>query len=249
MSFLEKATEDWKSIFRSTVFLSLLFGLFFLFVWALVSHVNPSSVSVSSGNGIAIEFGGSETLSAQLVHPRGWNPTRVRVNEGEEIIIDASGSIHIAMGRMINGLRYQYKVKEENEDTVGRGLEHFTDEQVRNSVFAYPWNGPTGIVKEHLINESAKSRIASLQNSRVDPKARVGQLLMVIGESDTSSPDLSTSQIIPYSSAKERIIASRSGYLWFIINDEKMGDNRLINTLLWQDNLGMFSVKVLVKST
>lgn len=250
MSYLEKSTENIPSMIRSLIFVALIALILYTFIYNINKHVNPNSVSISASDGISVTFGDSQTLSSLLIHPRGWQSTGIHVKEGDILNIDASGSIHIAMGRMVTSLTEQYKIKDKNNnDGKGRSLSSFTDEELNKSIFAYPWNSPTGIDIATITDNDAAARVKKLQEGRVSPKHKVGQLLAVIGNDSDITPDLTNSQIVGYTSSSNKIMMTKSGFLWFIVNDEKPKDNIIIDRIIWQDNLGMFIVKVLKQNS
>jgi len=71
MSFLDEQLKDWPSVLRTLTFLAGLFSILLIFAVQLAKYANPSSVSLSATNGVAINFGVDNSLATMLVHPRG----------------------------------------------------------------------------------------------------------------------------------------------------------------------------------
>lgn len=248
MAFFEKALESWQSMTKALVFFTASLLILTIFILIISENLNLDEVSVSSADGITLSFGSSETLNSILVHPRGWQSSGIRVKKGEELRTEASGSINIAMGRMVKSLAAQYNFKEKYEKlSRGRSLDNFSTEELQASLFAYPWNGPEGVQLNKLTDQSAVNRIINLQESRVFQRAQVGQLLIVVAEDSEKIPEIAKSQVIPYRGPNSRTIVNKDGFLWFIVNDEKIRGDKRKDLIIWQDNLGMFSVKVLRK--
>jgi len=182
-----------------------------------------------------------------------WQSSDIHISEDELLTLDATGSIHIAMGRMTQSLKRQYEIKEANErdprKNFSRSLDKFTAQELLDSTFAYPWNDPRGIEIEDLKDKSAIDRIQKLQSTRVHPSSNVGQLLAVIGPSNKLPPIISESQVIPFTSKVEKIAINKSGFIWFIINDERLTNDPIKTNIIWQDNLGMFSVNIVKQGT
>lgn len=250
MGLFEKMIESWSAFIRGVALISFLLGALYLFVTQAIDRIHPSAVSISTDDGLALKFDGSGIYKTILVHPRGWQPTNIKVKSGDELVIDASGGINIAMGRMINSLVKEYKYKDRNEKLGrGRDVDAFSKKELEDSLFAYPWNGPEGIQLSDLLLDSAIKRVNDSQSKRVVPDAKVGQLLLVISKTDSREPpNIESSQIIPYGGKGSKVIVKDDGYIWFIINDLKPDKDRIKMELDWQDNLGMFDVKLLINS-
>ncbi len=248
MSVIEKMLDSWTALFKGIlIFIFILSSLYFFLV-NLFNNVGFNSISVSTQDGISINFDKLTNYRSVIVQPRSWQATDIRVNAGDEITLDAYGGINIAMGRMVKSLEFQYKVKEKNEKMgLGRDVDSFTKEEVEGSLFAYPWNGPEGIDLKNIHLDSAVDRIRESQQKRVYPKANVGQLLVVISPSLSNEfPNLDKSQIFPYGGKGSKFIVENEGYIWFIVNDLMPDADPLKREVDWQDNLGLFDVKILI---
>lgn len=251
MRFLEKMIEGWSAMLRGVICISILLVILYFFITQVISHLHPSAVSISTAGGISLKFEGSGTLKGILVHPRGWQSSGIRVKRGDELTVDAGGSINIAMGRMVQSLLREYTYKDRNEKQgKGRSVEAFTQKELEDSMFAYPWNGPEGIQISDLLLGSAIQRVRNSQSKRIFPGANVGQLLLVISKSYSRIlPSIEQSQVEPYGGPGSKIIVKDDGYLWFIVNDLKPLDDTIKGQIDWQDNLGMFDVKLLINAS
>lgn len=250
MGLLEKMIESWPAFFRGIALLSSILFVFYLFAVQVVDRLHPSAVSISTDEGLSLKFDGAGTYKTILIHPRGWQSSGIKVKSGDELIIDAGGSINIAMGRMVQSLEVEYKYKARNEKAgKGRDVDAFSRKELEDSLFAYPWNGPEGIQISSLLLDSAIKRVKDSQSKRVAPFANVGQLLMVISKTDSrEAPNLNESQVVPYGGKGSRVVVKEDGYIWFIVNDLKPDKDQIKRELDWQDNLGMFDVKLLINS-
>ncbi len=252
MSFFFFFSDSWGSMLKALVFLAICACGLFLFVTGLFNKLDPSSLSLSTSGDISVTFGSSE-LRSMLIHPRGWQCSKIEVKKGDKLSLDASGEINIAMGRMVQCLIRQYQHKEDNEadPNKGRDLKFFSDEQLKESIFPYPWVGPEGILLEH-VDELMEERIRGVHDRLLDTNANHAELLAVIGpDTRPSYPsyplDRSNYQIIRYSQGAQTT-ATKSGVLWFIINDQMHeDDDDKRSKILWQDNLGVFEVAVVVE--
>ena len=104
MGLFEKMIESWSAFFRGVVLISSILFALYLFITQAVDRLHPSAVSISTDGGLSLKFDGAGTYKTILVHPRGWQSSGIKVRAGDEIVIDAGGSINIAMGRMIQSL-------------------------------------------------------------------------------------------------------------------------------------------------
>ena len=101
--------------------------------------------------------------------------------------------------------------------------------------FDATYDNGTYFVKIYGVDKSFSTGASLLYNFSVDISV------------ETETPDNSESQVIPYISPNSKTIVEKDGFLWFIINDEMPGDDKVKTRILWQDNLGMFNVNVLRK--
>lgn len=250
MGLLEKMIESWSAFFRGIALFSSILFILYLFAIQVVNRLHPSAVSISTNDGLSIKFDGAGTYKTILIHPRGWQSSGIKVMKGDELIIDAGGSINIAMGRMVLSLQDEYRYKASYEDLgKGREVDNFSQEEIEKSLFAYPWNGPEGIQISSLLVDSAIKKVRGSQSKRVAPFANVGQLLLVISKTDShEDPVLNESQVIPYGGKGSKVTVKEDGYIWFIVNDVKPAKDQKIREIEWQDNLGMFDVKLLINS-
>lgn len=209
------------------------------------------NVKITTTSGTVLQFGKNTRLFNFVVDPRGWSKTDIRVKPGDRVTISASGSVNIAMGRMVKALIREYQIKSENTvSKKSRDVIHFTEGQKKESVFAYPWNGPTGIDLTTIDDTDVVNHLRDTAGNLVLKTARTGQLIAVISQSSDNFPDIKSpdSQVIPFTSKDIIIPVKTDGYLWFIVNDEKYSNDKLANKIIWQDNLGFFHLMMTIDS-
>jgi len=250
-SWFSSAISSWQNLIRSIIFLiCCAVGIAFI-VEKTINGLKANNLKITTSTGSTIEVGQNTKLQTFIVHPRGWNKTGLYLNKGDKLNISATGSVNLAMGRMMEALEYQYKIKKKNEDKTGinsREIKYFTKEEKLKSAFVYPWNGPEGIDYEEIYDNSAKKRVKDSEKDRVVSSAKVGQLIAFISPSNITFPDFSSSQVIPFSTSNTIVEVNKEGYLWFIINDLKLSGDKIGDKLIWQDNLGFFNILMAVNS-
>lgn len=254
--------SSWRHLSRCIILVAfialIIFGLIHYLVTKTLYLVASRNVSVQMSNGQKLEVGGPIRLLSFMVEPRGWSKYAIPVKKGDHVEINASGSVNIAMGRMIEALRTEYGFKAENMNDPkikSRNIKKFTPDQKRKSLFAYPWNGPQGIDLSKVPDSSARDHIVESKYDRAFPDAEAGQLVAVIAEVENCEKIALPSrpkgtqpvQIRYFKSEIEIFDVDKDSRLCFIVNDEIYSDQDL-NTIAWQDNLGFFSLLMSIRS-
>lgn len=128
-------------------------------------------------------------------------------------------------------------------------VEVFSTEEIKNSLLPFPWNGPTGIDLRDMNNPDTINRIRTEKKKLVYPKGSVGQLLFLVYP-HSSTPDLRTDisqyQLMAYHGPNTTMSALNDGFLCFIVNDV-ITLKEEPTVLNWQDNIGYFAVRMLIK--
>lgn len=256
-SIIRHAVSKWGDLFRAIVFVTAVLSALSAFIWLLLSQLAPRGLEIRTSTGTSIAFGRpGEVIRFDniLVHPRGWIDTGLNLNTGDEVTISASGSVNIALGRMLIALKNMEEAKQKNEkDKNTRSVTVFSEKQEMDALFPYPWTGPEGLSDEDIRGDSARRSSRATSKDRIIPAARLGQLIAIVSPThicpDNGRPS-GNPQVIAYEK-NERSTSFRAaapGRLCFIVNDvtyEKPNSD----TIAWQDNLGFFSVSLRIQQT
>jgi hypothetical protein len=252
---IRHSVSSWGDLFRAIVFVTAVLSMLSAFIWLLLSQLGPRGLEIRTSTGTSIVFGGpGEVIRFDniLVHPRGWIDTGLNLNTGDEVAFSASGSVNIAMGRMLTALNNMSIAKKRNEK-IGktRSVTAFSKKQEMAALFPYPWAGPEGLSDEDFRSDSAKRSSRATRKERIIPPARLGQLIAIVSPThicpDKGRPS-GNSQVIPYDK-NEKSTSFRSsapGRLCLIVNDityEKPNSESIAR----QDNLGFFSVSLRIQ--
>jgi len=250
-AFFASAISSSEKLRRSLILILSLVGVIAVILIilgvVLFKYIGFSDVQLSiSPTGTTINIGRKGTLNSFLLHPRGWIDPQINVTEGERIIVDASGSINVAMGHLTCGVWLFTFPKELNKNMV-----------TQNNCKPFPWNGPEGLDVNQIKYQAIKNRIEVSKQHLLSPENRMGQLLFIINNAETC-PTIGHNNkklnLYAYKGRSTIIKAKETGRLCFIINDvvlqEKMGLPSGVKSLeqLWVDNIGNFSIKVKVQT-
>ncbi|XOF33079.1 MAG: hypothetical protein ACL93V_13845 [Candidatus Electrothrix sp. YB6] len=246
-NFMAIAVSSWKGTLRLiiifTCFLLLLAAV--VFILANLVHKTGAAVSIS---GTTISIGSKERLDSALVNPINWTDTKIDIKKGDCFILDATGSVNVALGHMNQALDTFAEISSSKKDMK---IELFTEKEIKRSLFPFPWNGPEGLNLKDVNDQNVIDRIKTSRNRFIHPNGEIGQLLAFISTSG-SCPDIYSQEepkgmIHPYFGPSTTHTAKVSGRLCFVINDVTTEEVKY-KKLIWQDNTGFFSIKIHIKS-
>ncbi|MBL4707301.1 MAG: hypothetical protein JKY48_02520 [Flavobacteriales bacterium] len=230
--------SSWNNLIRSLILLiALLFGIFFI----VEKIIGNRSLNLTVA-GTEIKIGDNGALKNHLVPPRGWTDSGISVKKGDKITIKSTGSINVAMAHMLDKLNNFIKILKTKEDM---NVELFTKNEIDAATFTFPWNDAKGISLTKMDNIDAIKLIKSTSHKLLDPTAKFGQLLIYNFEDETVHPHLEQltelDEVYQFEGDAIVLEIKGDGRIYFGINDVVLFDKSK-SELLWQDNVGFFSV-------
>lgn len=137
--------SSWGGMYRILVFIIVLISFLYTALLATMHFMQNTGFRYISANGSMIMISPNTKIQQYLIDPRQPNATKIELKTGDNVRINVSGSIHIALGRIMNSLKYEYVIKDSLNKAIGkRNLKYFTREQLLKSLVGYSWNGPNG---------------------------------------------------------------------------------------------------------
>ncbi len=179
-----------------------------------------------------------------IVSPEGWQTSGIPVRKGDRLMFTAGGKICIDLGSVSVEVGNRWRYEKEWEDKLNIRREdptetrlpedYFTPEQRKQLTLVRPWVGPDGF----SYVPPFRARI----NRFLLPDKRAGGLVAAVnGGSETPSREDSF-----FVGERSENVAKEDGVIWFTVNDVQSADPSNPN-LFYNDNIGSFWVKVVVK--
>jgi hypothetical protein len=249
LSCLKKEFSCWGGICRILVFIIILVSFLCMALVCTLRCMKNSGLHIIKADGTTISIGYNTKIQQYLIDPRQPNATNIELKKGDSVRVSISGSVHVAMGRMIRALQYEYAIKDSLFRAIHkRHIRYFTPEQRIRSRIAYPWTGPKGIDTNSINDTNVRNSIRESDSCRVLPGARPGQLIAFISEKrDKYMFDASdTTDVHKFNGETIEFKATHKGYLWFIINDDAYVEGNILSDITWQDNLGFFYATITI---
>ncbi len=255
---LQAAAGDWASLVRAVILIASVFASAGIFASCLLPLLAPSGMQLTIPGGTTIAFKGrgeQVEFYSVLVDAHGWTDSGVDVRGGDEIAFTASGSVQLAQARLIEAFQRMTDIKKGNKASFGsRAITRFSEQQLKESLTAYPWASPLGFSDSEIRFEEAHQSAEEIIPTRVVPDARLGQLIAIIAPGGQCPARRSIPPSGPqpylYVGSPTMIFSSGAGKLCFIVNDNSVppdsvgGLAELQEEVLWQDNSGFYSVRV-----
>ncbi|MBL4707300.1 MAG: hypothetical protein JKY48_02515 [Flavobacteriales bacterium] len=229
--------SSWGNLFRTLVLLAALVGGIHLIIEEIAGD---SSVALSF-EGTEIRIGENGALKNHLVPSRGWTDSGIMVKKGDKIHITSTGSINISLGHMVEQLRNFTRIFRSKEI---KDVDYFTAEEVDSSSFKFPWNDAMGMDLSKVHDTNALQRIKSVQSKLLDPKAKLGQLLIYnyTGDGYPLIEELTElNEVYAFEGNGYLIEIKGDGRIYFGVNDVVLFNHKM-SELVWQDNVGFFSI-------
>lgn len=225
-----------------------------LIVWALVTCTLASSllvlkvvIALPPGESIQLKVGnveftsnmlGSRSTSLTVVHPNGWNDTKIAVLKGQRISIVTGGSVNVDVVGTVRAGELRRAIEARFSDprsTVSAVMSGLPEDALSAADLALltdatefrPWNGPNGQQPQTSLSRARASR-------RALPNAALGALIGQVrfgGSQDQSTPPFMVGEHL----ADFEVPAS--GTLWLAVNDVVFPAHP---NLFWADNVGFF---------
>jgi hypothetical protein len=245
--------SSWGGMYRILVFIIVLVSFLCAALLTTLHLLKNTGFRYISANGSTIIISPKTKIQQYLIDPRQPNATKIELKKGDNVRINVSGSVHIALGRIMKALQYEYMIKDSLYKAIGkRDLKYFNREQLLKSMVAYSWNGPTGIDTNKIFDTLVRNSIRLSQQDRLMPKCKVGQLIAFISDyrDQYNLVAADTENIIKFNTESIEFKVKKRGYLWFTINDDFYrgddNDDYLRNLITMQDNLGFFSATITI---
>lgn len=230
----------------------------------------PAEVDIKSdGTTIRLEREGrGETEYLLMVHPQGWQNTRISVDPNDLVEFDASGSINIGLHRLLESInaRHAYEAKlsacqsgtapcrtaldsafRQAFDQNGRGLvapeDYLSPAEVESIRPRYAWSGPEGDPGD------TTDRGWPLRTRRkIKPGLAYGRLLGIVRVGDDIPKRAEFGRIIDIGAGTVVSMDSvhAHGHLWLVVNDV-WDDHNSFPEKFFVDNVGSFWVRVRVR--
>lgn len=168
------------------------------------------------------------------------------MTEGDHITVTAGGKVCVDMHSIWENVerRLHYenewvekeKIRRDDPEETRVPKQFFTKEERASLILTRPWVGPNGFSLD-----SYKPSFRSRREHYLIPSEPAGGLVAGIGGKNVPS-----SGSLFFAGQHNDSIADKSGELWFTVNDVQFDDptNR---ELFYDDNIGSFWVKVIVK--
>ncbi len=164
---IKLCVEDWGAFIRFAMLLATCMAVLgggaigAFMVLRSVTGSAPASLSFSAfGTGVVMESIGESDRRLEyliMVHPRGWQSTRIQVNPGDSVIFEATGSVQISLNSIVESVEQRYRI----ERVLGQALnvaggelpeDVMTSEQIDSLALPRPWVGPDGDVQGELVD-------------------------------------------------------------------------------------------------
>ncbi|MCI5168603.1 MAG: hypothetical protein D3903_21545 [Candidatus Electrothrix sp. GM3_4] len=246
-NFMAIAVSSWKATLRLIIIITFFLLMLAALVFSLVSLIYQTGAAVSI-SGTTISIGSEERLDSALVDATNWTDTNINIKEGDKLTFNATGSVNVALGHMIQALDTFAEISSNKKDMR---IDLFTEEEIKKSLFPFPWNGPKGLNLKEVNDQKVIDRIKTSRKKFIYPEGEIGQLLAFISKNG-SCPDISSKEepkgmILPYYGPGATYTAKATGKLCFVINDV-ITEEIIHRKLIWQDNTGFFSIKIHIES-
>lgn len=233
------------------VILTTLAGLVFVVIFLLqrLIGVTPSEITINPTGSTQVMFAAASGKNKEyliMVHPQGWQNTRIPIRPGDRLTFTADGSVNIDLNTIIENVtkRHKYEadvaaergVKEESRTDVPE--QYFTAKMKQSLKPASPWVGPEGY------KDVAATAWAGRIKNRVMPDKPGGALIGAISQPGAATPSEDEIFMI----GKEgRHVSVKDGDLWFNVNDVRNFEDPSNANLFYLDNIGFFWVKVTIE--
>jgi len=194
------------------------------------------------------------SISVVAVDPHGWQlATGLELNLGDQVQFEASGRVHVDVTAINESARARRAiediiVKQRQLDRTSLKPEMVPErffKELDPSLQAQltaprPWTGPDGVVVDPLPPGSFAGRIAK----RLIPGEPLGKLLAAfVPRGQKQAPAAADAFVVGSSAHRTVAVASD---LWFTVNNVWDGDNPEYPNRFYDDNAGMYWVKVRV---
>jgi hypothetical protein len=232
--------------------LTTLAGLVFVVIFLLqrLIGVTPSEITISPTGSTQVMFAAAAGKNKEyliMVHPQGWQNTRIPVRPGDRLTFAADGSVNIDLNTIVENVikRHKYEaavaaehgVTEESRKEVPE--QYFTEKMKQSLKPASPWVGPDGY------KDVAATAWAGRIKNRVMPDEPGGALIGAVSQPGGATPREDEVFMI----GKEgRHVSVKDGDLWFNVNDVRNFEDPNNANLFYLDNIGFFWVKVTIES-
>jgi hypothetical protein len=251
MSFPE-LLKDWIDNPRKLGWVILLcfFALLslFLFIAALKNlfSVGGAEVTVSSeGPQVFFETARGVRTYYVMVHPQGWQKAMIKLHKDDQVECNAQGSVNIDLYGLIDAEMSRHKIEQENAskfkinaDSSDIPENHYTAKEWSDLRLVRPWIGPGGLAD---FTPSFPGR----KQMRLLPNSPMGILVAAIKTGGGTETEPTQSAAFPLGTHAE-FSAQSDGELWMTVNDTVNDKNPQLKNLFYVDNLGFYSVVVVV---
>jgi len=235
-------------------FLAALCGLVILvmFVFTRLFAVEPSEFQLGGTNSHILfakeQHQGGDREYVAIVNPQGWQATAIPVNSGERVSFVAGGKICLDLNEISEMVRKkksyedEWEKKEglrENDPTDKRVPEDFfTEEEKKSLTVGRRWVDPDG----YDLNVF-EPRFRGRRDRYLLPDKQAGGLVGGVSQ-ESIEPERSDAFFI---GRKAEYTATKDGTLWLTVNDVQYSDPNN-KYLFYNDNIGSFWVRIVVKS-
>lgn len=245
---LELLLGGWGKFFKFLLLLVLSFGILLGFAGGILRVLPHQTSELKLGSGdisASILFTQATDKGQQytvMVSPQGWEETGIAVREGDTLTFEAGGKVNIDLEGLNESLQVRRSAerrviaaevkagrweKEKNDFVLE---EHFTPEEVQNSIPHWRWNGPDGLHDSDRYANPARKKRAIL------PQRDYGALLGAVRETGVA-PLRGDAFFVGRSNANR---APRTGKLYFAVNDVLNDTDKNFPDMFLVDNIGFF---------
>lgn len=227
--------SDWKKFSKFLLLLvatgGCLTGLLCLVIYFLPKHTDEVQIE-----GLGRVIFSQKTKQGEsyvvVVHPQGWQETAIAVNEGDKISFDADGSVEIDLMGLLDSLKERKVLEARN------GKRPFTPEESNQIKPKWLWTNPDGnrLTQQLADPERLKMSLA--------PDHNYGALLAAVRETGVTPAREDVFFVGTHAIQK----SSKTGKIYFTVNDVWDYKDPIFPEKFFMDNLGVFYVRVIVKS-
>ena len=244
--------DSWRKLGKFLLLMAAVCLILWVLVWGIwrvLPNTTSSQMSIGPGGILLAQTTGSGAVYIAVVDPQGWEETGIQVTEGDVLNFEAYGKVQPdlrdlnysiearrkATLRVIAQEQRLHRWEAEKENFRIEGA--FTDEETKDSKLLWDWNDPNGNPETQSLTDPYPLKQVILKG------CNIGALVGAIRETGVQ-PARSDAFFV---GRNNRIVAKRSGKLYFIVNDVWDDDDTSFPDKFFVDNIGFFYVKVTVE--
>lgn len=252
-SFADVVTSllnDWGTFVRFLLLIIALCVIAWCFTWGVLRTTPRGTSQISLGpNGILVTQTTKEGAEYLVeIYPQGWQETAIQVAEGDTLNFEARGNVQIDLEGLVESVEERLKAEDrviEHEKKIGRWEQekdsfrserYFTDQEKMLSRLQWNWTDPNGNPETNAQANPPR------RGQSILPDRNYGALLGAIRETQ-AEPTRADAFFI---GKNNTIKATRSGKLYFTVNDVWDDADPNFPEKFFVDNIGSFYAKVTV---